>query len=231
MVSQEPGEQHEPVDDVVSEEQVQSGAAESPDVSEGAPAPAPPSEVELLQAQLAETQARLRKVSKAFTEQKEEMQAFRQRIEAQASSARARREVEVVKVFFEPVQSLQRSLEGAEGVPEAFLAGLQMVHRQFLDGLTRLGLERIPGVGAPFDPNLHEALALAPVPDPAQDGTVLMVHIDGYHVKGRVIQASQVVVGKHTPVESAPEPEPETVADPDADRSDDLGTEDASEEA
>jgi molecular chaperone GrpE len=62
--------------------------------------------------------------------------------------------------------------------------------------MTRLGLAPIPGVGADFDPLLHEALALAPVSDPALDGKVLMVHSEGWRVKGKVIQAAQVIVAK-----------------------------------
>jgi molecular chaperone GrpE (heat shock protein) len=35
------------------------------------------------------------------------------------------------------------------------------------------------------------------VQDATQDGKVLMVHADGYTVNGKVLQAAQVVVGKH----------------------------------
>ena len=43
------------------------------------------------------------------------------------------------------------------------------------------------------------------VAEAAQDGMVLMVHLDGFMVGGKVVQASQVVIGKHTP---APPPAP-----------------------
>jgi molecular chaperone GrpE len=61
----------------------------------------------------------------------------------------------------------------------------------------RLGLEEVPGEGADFDPNLHEALAVTPVAEQEQDGKVLMVHTAGYAVKGKVLQAAQVVIGKY----------------------------------
>ena len=72
-----------------------------------------------------------------------------------------------------------------------------MVLHQFEEALKKLGMEEVPGVGTPFNPNLHEALALSPVTDPEQDGKVLMVHADGYTVNGKVLQAAQVVVGKY----------------------------------
>lgn len=154
---------------------------------------------------LADLQGRLRKVSKAYTEQKQEMAGFRDRVEAQAQVRQGRREFDLAKAFFEPVQNLKRSLDVDAADVATLKDGLRMVLHQFQDGLHRLGLEPVPGVGAPFDPNLHEALAVSPVSDPEQDGKVLMVHVDGYAVGGRALQPAQVVVGKHTPQAEVPE--------------------------
>lgn len=151
-----------------------------------------------LETRLREAEGRLRAVSKAYTDQKNEMHAFRERVEAQAARRLERREFEAVGIFFEPVQNLQRSLEAGIHDPDSFLAGLHMVHAQFVRGLEELGLERVPGVGASFDPNLHEALAVAPVEDPSQDGKVLVVHEDGYRVGSKVLHAAKVVIGRHT---------------------------------
>jgi molecular chaperone GrpE len=164
-----------------------------------------------LEASLRDAQARLRAVSKAFTDQKEEMSAVRDRIEARAKAREALQGFEAVKAFFDPVQNLQRSIEVGASDPDAFAQGIQMVHKQFQAGLDRLGLERVPGVGAHFDPNIHEALAVMPVPEESQDGLVLMVHVDGYMVAGKPIQAAQVVIGKYT-TPKEPEPEPEEAA-------------------
>ncbi|MCB9680921.1 MAG: nucleotide exchange factor GrpE [Alphaproteobacteria bacterium] len=158
-------------------------------------------EQRLAQAQekLADTEGRLRKVSKAFMDQKAEMSAFRERTASLESSKLARREFEVVQVFFDPVQNLQRSIETGLTDPDAFLAGISMIHQQFAEGLRKLGLDAVPGVGATFDPNLHEALAVAPVGDAASDGKVLVVHEDGFMVNGRAVQPAKVVVGRYTP--------------------------------
>jgi len=61
----------------------------------------------------------------------------------------------------------------------------------------RLGLEPVPGVGAPFDPAVHEAVTAVDVVDPAQDGRVLELLSDGFHVRGQVLQTAKVVVGRH----------------------------------
>jgi molecular chaperone GrpE len=156
-----------------------------------------------LEKQLAETVARLRAVSKGFADQQDEMAAFRERLDAQAKAARARREAEVVRAFFEPVQNLKRSIDAGFSDAESFLTGIKMVHQQFTDELAKLGLRAIPGVGADFDPKLHEAIAVMPVADATQDGKILFVHLDGYMVDGKPVQVGQVVIGKYAPAESA----------------------------
>ncbi|MCB9665523.1 MAG: nucleotide exchange factor GrpE [Alphaproteobacteria bacterium] len=148
---------------------------------------------------LKDTEARLRAVSKAFTDQKGEMAEFRQRVERQEAVRLQRREFEVAQTFFEPVQNLRRSLASATDVPPSFLEGLALVQQQFDEALLRLGLERVAGVGSAFDPGVHEAIGTAPVDDPAHDGLVLMVHEDGFQVGGKVLQAAKVVIGRHLP--------------------------------
>jgi molecular chaperone GrpE len=160
---------------------------------------------------LTERTARLRSVSKAYTEQQEEMSAFRERMEAQGRLARARQEQDTVRAFFEPVQNLKRSVDAGVSDAESFLEGLRIVLHQFEAALTRLGLCAVPGIGTDFDPHLHEALAAMPVEDPEQDGKVLMVHRDGYMVGGRPVQVAQVVIGRHTP--PAPPAEPEAAGE------------------
>ena len=144
-----------------------------------------------------ETEARLRTVSKAYSDLESEMDSFRRRMNHQADQRVERKQAELVEQFFDPVQNLKRSIEAGKGDPVAVMEGLEMIAQQFADVLTRLGLEEIPGVGSQFDPTVHEALAVAPVTDPAQDGKVLMVHATGYRLGGKVLQPAQVVIGKY----------------------------------
>src|SRR3569623_1466449 len=50
--------------------------------------------------------------------------------------------------------------------------GLELVRRGLLTRLGSFGVVHVPALGEKFDPNRHEALALVPVKDPAQDGRV-----------------------------------------------------------
>jgi len=164
------------------------------------------SEAEVLQEKLEATQARLRTVSKAYTDLQSEMTAFRDRMEAQAKVKAERQAFEAVGAFLDPVQNLKRSIAAPGADMAGLLDGLSMVEKQFLDALTKLGLEEVPGEGAVFNPKYHEALAVSPVTDPDQDGKVLVVHQGGFVVNGKVLQAAQVVIGKYeAPASEAPE--------------------------
>lgn len=188
---QTPSDPSEPVEPPVGADD---GPAPEPEIVEPAPPP-PPTEEELLRARLEEANARLRAVSKAYTDAQNEMNAFRERMEHQAKFRAERQAYEQALAFFDPVQNLKRSV-AAEQDPAALIQGLHMVIGQFMEALHKLGMEAVPGVGAPFDPRLHEALAITPVTDRAQDGRVLVVHADGWTVQGKVLKAAQVVVGK-----------------------------------
>jgi molecular chaperone GrpE len=53
----------------------------------------------------------------------------------------------------------------------------------------------VDGVGQPFDPNLHEALAME-ANDTAPANTILQEYQKGYMFKDRLLRAAKVVVSK-----------------------------------
>lgn len=162
--------------------------------------------------QVNELEARLRRVSSAYKQLQDEMEqevsATRERLERRAASEEARRRGEVVSILFEPVQNLRRSVEAmlksepgesfcSEQARDDVVKGLQMIVQQFMSAFERLGLEEVPGRGARFDPNLHEAISTQPVTDPALDGIVLEVFSTGYRLGDRLIQPARVVIGAY----------------------------------
>jgi molecular chaperone GrpE len=148
-----------------------------------------------LRDEIATLEARLRTVSAAYQQKVDEIHAVRDRLERQARVQEEVRRGEVVASFFEPVENLHRSMEAAKGHPVE--SGLRMVYQQFHEALRRLGLEEVPGVGARFDADVHEALATVPVPDPAQDGVVTVVYAAGYRIGARLIRPARVVIGSY----------------------------------
>lgn len=75
------------------------------------------------------------------------------------------------------------------------LAGMEATYLQLMDVLTREGLAPIPGVGAPFDPAIHDAVTHL------GDGETLVVVGElrrGYRLNDKVLRAALVAVGPAT---------------------------------
>ncbi|NIA25782.1 MAG: nucleotide exchange factor GrpE [Gammaproteobacteria bacterium] len=92
------------------------------------------------------------------------------------------------------LDSLDAALAAEPSSPadEKLLDGIRSTRSLLLDILRREGLEPIPSVGMPFDPELHEA-ASAP---PEDEGTLVVTKEmrRGYTLHGRVIRAALVAV-------------------------------------
>ncbi len=88
--------------------------------------------------------------------------------------------------------ALQKAKENNEN--PLFLEGAGMVHRRLQSLLSKEGVQRIPGVGSKFSPDLHEA-ALR-VPSDREEGTIVEEIRPGYLVKGRVLRPSIVKVAE-----------------------------------
>ncbi len=152
--------------------------------------------VSRLEAKVFELEARLRTVSAAYRQKQEEIESTKRRLEDRATLQEDIRRGEVVASLFDPVENLHRSLEASAGQPAE--QGLRMVYQQFMGALHKLGLEEVPGVGAPFDPSLHEAIATQPVDDPEQDNRIQTVFATGYRIGKRLIRPARVVIGSYT---------------------------------
>ncbi len=156
-------------------------------------------EIRRLEAVVEELQGRLRAVSAAYQKQQGEIAATRDRLERQAAVKEELRRGEVVGGLFEPVENLRRSIDAARkgASTEDTVMGLELILKAFMQGFEKLGLEEVPGKGAPFDPNIHEALTAIPVPDPSLDQVVMDVFSVGYRIGSRLIAPAKVIVGAY----------------------------------
>jgi molecular chaperone GrpE len=75
---------------------------------------------------------------------------------------------------------------------DRFLKGIELVYAKLMDALKSEGLQRIDAEGAPFDPNLHEALMQTG--DGSGEPHVAEVFRPGYTLKGRVLRPAGVRV-------------------------------------
>lgn len=75
----------------------------------------------------------------------------------------------------------------------ALIEGLLLIHRQLLTELEAEGLRGMDGVGEPFDPERHEAVATDP-DSPLPPHTVTQVFQRGYFLHDRVLRPAMVRV-------------------------------------
>jgi molecular chaperone GrpE len=91
------------------------------------------------------------------------------------------------------LDSLERAL-AAGSTDRDFYDGVAATHRLFLAALREAGAEPIEGVGQPFDPNLHEAVAAVPADDEVAPGTVVREVRRGWRLGDELLRPAQVVV-------------------------------------
>jgi molecular chaperone GrpE len=82
----------------------------------------------------------------------------------------------------------------------ALLEGAQATLRLLRAAFEKFGIETLDPAGQPFDPQLHEAMSLAPAAD-AAPGSVLVVMQKGYRLKERLLRPARVVVAGEAPAD------------------------------
>ena len=100
--------------------------------------------------------------------------------------------------------SIKVESEGEARIDTAY----QGLYKQMVELFRGLGLEAVPGVGAPFDPELHEAIMREPSDD-VPDGTVLEEFRKGFSLGGKLLRPAMVKVSfSEAPAPAAAEAEP-----------------------
>jgi len=142
-------------------------------------------------------------------------QALRSQAEAENVRRRAARDVEnahkfalekfaadllpVIDSLEKAVESARQEAESADAGPAAattaIVEGVELSLKLFHDVLEKAGVDRIHPLGEPFDPQLHEAMAMVENPD-VEPNSVLDVMQTGYTLNGRLVRAAMVVVSK-----------------------------------
>ena len=94
--------------------------------------------------------------------------------------------------------NMKRALEAAtdeqKEISAALLEGVELTMRELLNVFKKHGIEIIaPQVGDRFDPQLHQAMFEAPVPD-TKSGDIIQVAAEGFMLHDRLLRPAQVGV-------------------------------------
>ncbi|MCZ6710044.1 MAG: nucleotide exchange factor GrpE [Gammaproteobacteria bacterium] len=94
------------------------------------------------------------------------------------------------------LDSLEKAVEAVDAGAEdakTLGEGVELSLKLFLSTCEKAGLIQVDPHGEPFDPQLHEAIAMVPNPD-AEPNSVMEVMQKGYTLNGRLVRAARVVV-------------------------------------
>jgi molecular chaperone GrpE len=122
---------------------------------------------------------------------------FRKRTRREVDDAKKAGREDLLRAVLPVFDNIERAIQSAQRATDvkAVADGLSMVLRQFSDALTRTGIQKVPTIGAPFDPGVHEAIQQVETSDHAP-GTVIAEVQPGYVQGDRLIRAAMVVVAK-----------------------------------
>lgn len=117
---------------------------------------------------------------------------FRKRSAREKDALRAEIVTNVTSRFLPVLDNLERALQN-ECSDENYKKGVEMINDSFLETLKNLGVEEIESDGAPFDPNLHQAVQRVENPE-LESGTVAQTFAKGYKIGDKVIRFAMVSV-------------------------------------
>lgn len=122
---------------------------------------------------------------------------YRKRAEKENKEAFQRASARIIEALIPVIDGFEHALAAhREAEYESYRKGFELIYKQLLDNLARLGVERIDPTGKPFDPHLHQAMDRAET-TAVPDGTILEVFQPGYVYHGRVLRAAMVRVAVH----------------------------------
>jgi molecular chaperone GrpE len=101
-------------------------------------------------------------LTEALQRERADAENLRRRHDEQMAGLRTSVKAQVVKDLLPIIDNFERALKHvpAELQDNTYIKGVEGVVKQFEKTLTTIGVTRIAGAGAPFDPHLHEAVSM-----------------------------------------------------------------------
>jgi len=122
---------------------------------------------------------------------------YRKRIERERGDDAKRTTGRLIEALLPVIDSFEQAL-AAHREPEYanYQKGFELIYKQLVDNVARLGAERVEPIGKPFDPHTHQAMDRTETSE-YPDGTILQVFQPGYVFHGRVLRPAMVRVAVH----------------------------------
>lgn len=116
---------------------------------------------------------------------------YKRRTEQEKEQIGAFTKADVLTQLLTSLDNMERAMSAPDGAD--YKTGVDMVMRQFKETLEKMGLTEIAAEGAPFDPNLHNAVMREDA-EGVDTETVTQVFQKGYKLGDRVLRPAMVKV-------------------------------------
>ncbi|MHB8708987.1 MAG: nucleotide exchange factor GrpE [Desulfuromonadales bacterium] len=132
-----------------------------------------------------------------YLRERAELENFRKRTQRDKEEFRIFTRKELLLEVLPVLDNLERALShaGQNGESQGLLEGVTMTVTQFRKVIEDFGARPMVTVGAPFDPNLHQAMAQVETAEQSP-GTVVSEFQRGYLLHERLLRPALVVVAK-----------------------------------
>jgi molecular chaperone GrpE len=148
-------------------------------------------------AEMAKLTADLEELRQSMLRSQADFANYRKRIEKERFEDSKRATARVIEGLIPVIDGFEHALAAhREAEYENYRKGFELIYKQLLDNLTKLGAQRIDPVGQTFDPHLHQAMDRTETTE-EKDGTILQVFQPGYVFHGRVLRPAMVRVAVH----------------------------------
>ncbi|HEX5734030.1 MAG TPA: nucleotide exchange factor GrpE [Blastocatellia bacterium] len=125
-----------------------------------------------------------------------EFENYRKRVERERTDAHHKSRADLLVELLPVLDNFERALASLQtsGADAAGLRhGVELIHRQFKDALTKFGLQPVEALGQTFDPHLHEAVTIEAT-DEHKENTVIEEFERGYKLGDKLLRPAKVKV-------------------------------------
>lgn len=150
-----------------------------------------PSKTAALEQKLADKEAELAAMTDQYQRMLAEYANYKRRTEQEKMQIGTFTKAEILTGLLTSVDNMEKAIAAPAG--DEYKAGVDMVLRQFMDALHKLGLEEIGVEGEPFDPNVHNAVMREDA-EGVEEEIVSAVFQKGYKLGDRVLRPAMVKV-------------------------------------
>ncbi len=156
-------------------------------------------EVESLKQELARLQGEVEQIRDRWMRAVADLENYKKRCARELEESHRYGNEKLLREILPIMDNMERALNHTQnaGNGEAFLEGVQMIHRQFLSALERCGVRSVKALHEPFDPSRHEAMIQ--VESPEHDPNIVVQELEkGYLLHDRLLRPAKVAVSKRS---------------------------------